>query len=294
VKLLQKLGAIYVRGAHYPQDPRFLDICDEQGIVIWEETLGPGVRTENLVNPYFMKYQIQAVNEMIDASINHPSVILHAFYNEGPSNDAKACPGYDASATAIKKRVGTPPTRLVTWASNQKTNDKCLNSADVISFNSYPAWYDNAGNLNSIVPELQSQVDWVRGHYPTKAFLISEVGAGGIYEWNNNASGPYWSQLYQSEVVEREATFAVTNDVVSGITIWQFNDIKADDGDTKNCGSCTYYPHPPSLSVPWNCSYISVKCGRPGGENHKGVVDYWRREKLDFTTIQNIYKGKVN
>lgn len=49
-----------------------------------EETLGPETSVQNLTNPYFMQYQIQAVNEMVSASINHPSILFHAFYNEGP------------------------------------------------------------------------------------------------------------------------------------------------------------------------------------------------------------------
>lgn len=43
VGLLRELGVNYVRGAHYPQDQRFLDLCDEAGILVWEETLGPDV-----------------------------------------------------------------------------------------------------------------------------------------------------------------------------------------------------------------------------------------------------------
>jgi len=288
VNLLRTLGANYVRGAHYPQDPRFLDLCDENGIAIWEETLGPNVRTSNLLDPYFMKYQIEAVNEMISASINHPAVLFHAFYNEGPSNDPKACPGYNASASAIRERVGNPPTRLVTWASSQKTSDVCLDIADVLSFNSYPAWYDHPNDLNAIVPFWESQVDWILKHFPEKPFMISETGAGGVYEWTNS-SHPYWSQGYQSDVVGVEAGWAVKNDSVSGLTLWQFGDIEANDGDTKNCGQCKYEPHPPSLSEPWTCGYISVGCGRPGGENHKGCVDFWRRKKEGFTTIQKIY-----
>ena len=117
VAILQQLNANYVRGAHYPQDQRFLDICDEVGryhvdviddvpvlearsalydqltvfvisflslifvciqigIVIWEEALGPDVQLSNLLNPYYMKYQIIAVNEMLDASINHPCIVF--------------------------------------------------------------------------------------------------------------------------------------------------------------------------------------------------------------------------
>ncbi len=41
-----------------------------------------------------MQYQIQQMNDMISASFNHPSVVFFAFFNEGPSDDPNACPGY--------------------------------------------------------------------------------------------------------------------------------------------------------------------------------------------------------
>ena len=80
VALIKDVNANYIRGAHYPQDQRFLDLCDENGIVIWEETLGPGTRTSDFTDPYWLETQIIAVNEMVSASINHPSVFFHAFY----------------------------------------------------------------------------------------------------------------------------------------------------------------------------------------------------------------------
>lgn len=36
------------RGAHYPQSQSWLDRLDEAGMVIWEETLGPGVSLKNI------------------------------------------------------------------------------------------------------------------------------------------------------------------------------------------------------------------------------------------------------
>eukprot|EP00043_Microstomoeca_roanoka_P005530 m.56349 g.56349 ORF g.56349 m.56349 type:complete len:614 (+) comp13009_c1_seq4:187-2028(+) len=288
IALLKEVGANYVRGAHYPQDQRFLDLCDENGIMIWEETLGPSVTLENLLDPYWLHYQLQAVNEMVSASINHPCVIFHAFYNEGPSDQKLARPGYNASAAVIRARVGFPPSRLVTWASNKKTSDVCLDITDVISFNSYPAWYDHPGDLNQPKIFWQSQVDWVQQNWPQKPFTISETGAGAIYEWQNTTD-TRWSQKYQAEVVQQDIEFALQNNRVSGLTIWQFSDIKANDGDTQKAGPCVYAPHPASLSQPWNCTYIDVTQNRPGGENHKGVVDFWRRKKAAFATAQALY-----
>lgn len=57
--LLKEANVNYVRGAHYPQDQRFLDLCDENGIAIWEETLGPGTSTTDFESDYFMQYQLQ-------------------------------------------------------------------------------------------------------------------------------------------------------------------------------------------------------------------------------------------
>ena len=71
--------------------------------------------------------------------------------------------------------------------------------------------------------------------------------------------------------------------------MWQFNDIKANTQDTALCGSCDYLPHPPTLADPWTCAYINVSCGRPGGENHKGQVDFWRRTKASFEALQSVY-----
>jgi cell division GTPase FtsZ len=72
---------------------------------------------------------------MVHASIHHPSVILHGFFNEGPSNDPNACKGYETLSQTVQNLVGTPAKALVTWASDKKTSDKCFDSAQVISFN---------------------------------------------------------------------------------------------------------------------------------------------------------------
>ena len=74
VDLLKELGANFVRGSHYSQDQRFLDLCDEYGLLVWEETVAWQPSLEDLQDPLFMSQQIKALDETIDASINHPSV----------------------------------------------------------------------------------------------------------------------------------------------------------------------------------------------------------------------------
>ena len=63
-------------------------------------------------------------------------------------------------------------------------------------------------------------------------------------------------------------------------------DFKVDD---ESCGQCDYLPHPNNLTVPWDCGYINVKCGRPNGINHKGVLDWWRRPKESMASMAALY-----
>ena len=66
---------------------------DEEGIAVWEEALGPGVHVSDLVDPAFLAAQDAQIKEMVQASINHPSVLFFAFFNEGESDSPRACPG---------------------------------------------------------------------------------------------------------------------------------------------------------------------------------------------------------
>lgn len=193
IALLLRGGTNYVRGAHYPQDPRWLDKLDENGIVMWEETLGPGVSSKNAQDwDFFMKYQLIQLNEMLDNALNHASIMTWAWFNEGPSSDPAACPAYKANKDAVMARDAT---RFVTWASDKDLGDKCLEHATLVSFNNYPKWYnseDPAHQWNKFANSVKAgDVDGALG----KPFVISETGAGGIYEWSHNKTDAKWTLL---------------------------------------------------------------------------------------------------
>ncbi|KAL3903986.1 MAG: hypothetical protein SGILL_010241, partial [Bacillariaceae sp.] len=278
--LLKGQGHVnFVRGAHYPQDPRWLDRLDESGIVMWCETLGPGIWVRHMKDPYFLKYQHQQVNEMLDNAMNHASIAFWAFFNEGPSSKEEACPGYQASSDAIKARDST---RFVTYASNQyPAPDKCHNVTTVIAYNGYPSWYHDG-----------APADWWNRTATAvaatkKPFIISETGAAGIYEWTHNDTAVKWTLEYQTRIITQDVEFAIADPRISGISLWHFFDFKVDD-KWENNTHCDYLPgvNPPT------CGHIQVgkgASGRPGGANHKGVVDFYRRPKPVFPIIAAKY-----
>lgn len=95
-----------------------------------------------------------------------------------------------------------------------------------MSFNSYPGWYNHAGDLDEPKIFWDSMCDWVKSNEPGKPFVISETGAGGIYEWSHNTSAVKWTTAYQTEIISRDVDVALGNDILSGITLWHFYDFK--------------------------------------------------------------------
>ena len=203
------------------------------------ETLGPSVSVKNLQDEYFLKAQNQQINEMLDSAYNHASIAFWGFFNEGPSNHEEACDGYLASSNAIKSR---DPTRFITYASNRRPpTDKCYEAASVISYNGYPGWYDAREPedfWNSLASELFS------GRYPSafgKPLLISETGAGGVYEWKHNKTASKWTLQYQAEIISRDVANAIENTNISGIALWHFFGAYIGISSPTGLPKCTFF-----------------------------------------------------
>ena len=73
VKRLREAGCVIIRTAHYPQDPAFMDACDELGVFVIVAT--PGWQFWNK-DPQFEQLVYENTRNMIRRDRNHPSVLL--------------------------------------------------------------------------------------------------------------------------------------------------------------------------------------------------------------------------
>lgn len=80
--LIKAMGANYVRLAHYQQSRIVLDLCDELGLLVWEELAWC---RGGLGGPRYQEQARRMLTNMIDQHLNHPSIILWSLGNE---NDA--------------------------------------------------------------------------------------------------------------------------------------------------------------------------------------------------------------
>jgi beta-galactosidase len=79
MRLMKEMGANFVRLAHYQQSRLVLDLCDELGLLVWEEA--PWCRS-GIGSERWQKNTLGMLEHMIDQHFNHPSVIMWSLGNE--------------------------------------------------------------------------------------------------------------------------------------------------------------------------------------------------------------------
>lgn len=87
LEAMRKLNINAVRTCHYPNDPRFLELCDELGFYVISEanieSHGMGYNEQSLAKqPTWGGAHLDRVRNMLEAFKNHPSVIMWSLGNE--------------------------------------------------------------------------------------------------------------------------------------------------------------------------------------------------------------------
>ena len=84
--LMQDMGVNAIRTCHYPNDERMLDLCDERGIMVWEENPARGLTLEMMQNPNFERQCKDCIDEMIENHYNHHSIVIWGIMNALPKH----------------------------------------------------------------------------------------------------------------------------------------------------------------------------------------------------------------
>ena len=87
VELMKRLNINAVRTCHYPNDPRWYDLCDEYGLYVMDEanveTHGLQARVRNpVIDPAFRNAALDREMGMVDRDKNHPSIVMWSLGNE--------------------------------------------------------------------------------------------------------------------------------------------------------------------------------------------------------------------
>ena len=259
--LIRQMGANSIRTAHYPNDEIFLDLCDELGILVWEENHARGLEEDRMKHPLFEEQAEQVIREMIFYHYNHPSIFIWGILNECASETLFGRSCYEKQFRLIREMDDSRP---CTFASCKFFGDICFDLPDVISCNLYPRWY-----VDKPVRDYLNEVyDWIveDGNGKGKPFIVSEIGAGGLYGCHNAYHGK-WTEEYQADALSEQVSECLKFSESMGVYIWQCCDVR--------------------VSSEWFA-------GRPREMNNKGVVDEYRRPKAAYGRVKEIFEQYTN
>lgn len=254
--LFRDLGANCVRTCHYPNDPRFLDLCDEMGMLVWEEAHARGLTEKHMRHPLFMEQTVQCVCEMVEQHFNHPSIFIWGCLNEC----ADDCDyGADCFRQVYRLLDELDDTRPMTAALLERPGSKVYGDSDVVSVNIYPQWYHNT----PVADCLDKKLEEIRaGGGGGKPLIVSEIGAGAIYGYHDPFGADKWSEERQCVILREQIEAVMRHPAVTGVFLWQFADVR--------------------VAEEW-------AMGRPKTCNNKGIVDAFRRPKMAYATVRELF-----
>jgi len=79
MRMIKDMGANFIRLGHYQQPRLILDLCDELGLIVWEEN--PWCRG-GVGGPEYQEMGRRMLRHLIDQHKNHPSVVFWGLGNE--------------------------------------------------------------------------------------------------------------------------------------------------------------------------------------------------------------------
>jgi beta-galactosidase len=209
IELMKQYNINTVRTSHYPNDPRWYDLCDQYGLYVIDEanieSHGMGYLPDRTLgnNPLFMKAHLERVRGMVERDKNHPSVIIWSMGNEAGDGV-----NFDTCYRWIKNRDASRPVHYERAEFGMNTDIYCPMYDNIWSLNMYASHRmprplilceyahsmgNSTGNLQDYwdviekYPQLQgaSIWDWV-----DQGFLVNDKDGNPYYAYGGDFGPP--------------------------------------------------------------------------------------------------------
>lgn len=240
IKIMKSFNVNTVRTSHYPNDPRFYELCDRYGVYVIDEAdlecHGMGVIAENPLtsSPEWTAHYVDRARLMLERDKNHPSIIIWSVGNESGAGINHAIMA-DFYRTRDGSRLvhAEDESRISEWLDlrrQNKTDDEyilsCTKAADTPEranelFHRYRDTYDVESRM---YPD-DALVDYYLSNATDKPFFMCEYshamgnGPGDLSD--------YWERAY-------------ANDCFLGGCVWEFTDHSVAVGDIHTDPRYTY------------------------------------------------------
>ena len=230
VKMLKAYNVNMIRTSHYPNDPRFYELCDRYGIFVCDEAdiecHGINIyrdKNEIVSNPEWTESFLDRAKRMLERDKNHPSIIMWSVGNEsGAGINHKAMIDYYKSRDNSRIVHAEDESRRAV-ASEKLRAEGDFENADPEYLRSY----------TDIESRMYPDVDFIESYYLTSSkitrpFFLCEychamgVGPGGLlpyvdlfYKYDSFFGGCIW-EFTDHSVATGEYRYAAPKYVYGG------------------------------------------------------------------------------
>lgn len=125
IEIMKRLNINTVRTCHYPNDPRWYDLCDRYGLYVIDEanieSHGMGYDEQTLAkDPAYEAAHLQRVTRMVQRDRNHPSIIVWSLGNEAGNG-----PNFEKAYDWLKQEDPTRPVQYERAVLERNTDIFC-------------------------------------------------------------------------------------------------------------------------------------------------------------------------
>lgn len=247
ISLMKWQGANSFRTSHYPYSEEMMRLCDEEGIVVIDETPAVGVHLNFGGGANFqggarvetfdpiekggirtLEHHKEVLRDMIERDKNHACVVMWSIANEADSGGPGAYdyfkPLYDLA------RAQDPQHRPCTIVSVQMKNykeDCTISLSDVYCLNRYYGWYSCGGDLEAAEEMLREELSFWNSL--EKPFMFTEYGADTVCGLHDTVPVMF-TEEYQVEYYKINHKVADEMKHFIGEQVWNFADFATSQG----------------------------------------------------------------
>ncbi|NDV56115.1 glycoside hydrolase family 2 protein [Parabacteroides sp. 52] len=264
MQLIKKMGANFIRLGHYQQSDIILRLCDQLGILVWEEI--PWCRG-GLGGESYKEQARRMLTNMVEQHHNHPSVILWGMGNEndwpGDFNtfDQQAIRAFMKELHDLSHQLDNSRLTAI------RRCEFCKDIIDVYSPSIWAGWYSRAFRDYAEMSE--------KGIQGTTRFFHAEWGGdsharrhmeGDFAHVSNAATKGDWSESYIIRLFDWHLKEQEKMPLLTGSAFWTFKDFST--------------PLRPENPVPYVNQKGVVERDQTPKESYYVFQSYWSKEPM--------------
>ncbi|MBN1853345.1 MAG: DUF4981 domain-containing protein [Pirellulales bacterium] len=183
IQLMKQFNINAVRTSHYPNDPRWYDLCDSMGLYLIDEanieSHGMGYGAESLAkDPRWKEAHLDRTRRMVERDKNHPSIVIWSLGNEAGDGV-----NFEAAYQWIRERDPSRPIHYERAGLGKNTDIYCPMYAPIEHLLDYAREPHNrplilceyAHAMGNSVGNLQDYWDAIEAH--------RQLQGGFIWDW---------------------------------------------------------------------------------------------------------------